>query len=151
MEPGTLDHVDFPREGSWEDEAAHRAFLAETHRFPYPPGLGYWTITLKDDPSFLGWVLMAPEDLKGPEIEVGWRLVTAARGKGYACEAASALLEHGFRTLGLPAVVADIYMTNTASVNLARKLGMRVRDDPDRITPTYVLWELTREMRAART
>lgn len=152
MESGTVDHINFPRQGGWDDAAAHRAFIAETLAYPYPPGLGYWAVSPRDDPDrFLGWVLMAPEDLTGPEVEVGWRFTTAARGKGYAHEAARILLDHGFRTLGLSAVVADIYRTNDASIRLARKLGMRVRNDPDRITDTYVLWELTHAMWAART
>ena len=152
MEPGTVDYVDFPREGSWDNEATHKAYIAETLEYAYPDGLGYWTVVPRDAPTtFLGWVLMAPEDLVGSEIEVGWRFVTAARGKGYGAEAAQAMLAHGFGTLGLSGVVADIYKTNAASTALARKLGMRLRDDPERVTETYVLWELTREMWAART
>ena len=29
-EPGTLDFIDFPRKGSWEDDAAHRRYLVSS-------------------------------------------------------------------------------------------------------------------------
>ena len=128
MEPGTLAHIDFPREGSWDDEAAHRAYIAETLAHVCPPGLGYWSVVRRDAPGvFLGWVLLAPEDLKGPEVEIGWRFAGIARGHGYATEAARAVLDHGLSTLGLPAVVAEIWTDNAASLGVARKLGMRPR------------------------
>ena len=147
MEPGTLDHISFPRDGTWDDPATHRAYIAETHLAPMPDGMGYFTLTPRDDPTeFLGWVLLVPEDLDGPEVEIGWRLTTAARGKGFATEAARAIVHHAFTDLDLPAVVADIYRTNAASISVAQKLGMRVRDDPARMTETYVLWELSRQM-----
>lgn len=152
MEPGTLDHVDFPRAGSWQDEAAHKAFLAETLAHPYPAGLGYWTVTGRGAArDFLGWVLMAPEALKGPEIEIGWRFTTAARGKGFATEAARALLTHGFDDLEIDGVIADMYRANTASMRVAAKLGMTPRADPVRTVGDFVLWELPRAVWAART
>lgn len=146
-EPGTLDFVDFPREpGSWDDMAAHRAFLDETFGYAYPPGLGYWTVVHRDAPRrFLGWVVMAPEDLAGPEVEIGWRFVTAARRRGYASEAAREMVRHGFETLGLGCLIADMYRANTGSMGVARKLGMRERPHPERTTDRYVLWELRRE------
>lgn len=152
MEPGTLDYVTFPRDGDWDDPIAHRAYIAETHASDMPGGMGYFTLTPLDNPTaFLGWVLLAPEDLDGPEIEIGWRLNHAARGQGFATEAAHAIVHHAFTNLDLPGVVADIYRTNAASIGVARKLGMRVRNDPARMTETYVLWELTRQMWAAQT
>ena len=150
-EPGTLDFIDFPREGDWSDLDRHRAFLEETFGYAYPDGLGYWSLSMRSDPhGFLGWVLMAPEDLKGPEVEIGWRLVTAARGQGLATEAARAMVGYGFDRLDLPCVIADMYRANSGSMGVARKLGMRQRPDPVRTTDDYVLWELTRDMWAAR-
>ena len=150
-EPGTLDYIDFPRDGTWDDDGTHKAYIAETLAYAYLPGLGYWTVVRRDDPDiFLGWVLMAPEDLKGPEIEIGWRLVTAARRQGYASEAAAVMVRHGFETLGLPCLIADMYRANAGSMGVARRLGMRERPHPERTTDQYVLWELTREMWAAR-
>lgn len=125
-EPGTLDWIDWPQEaGSWHDEAAHRAFIHARITGPYPPGLGYWVMEPRDGPpAFLGWVLLIPEDAVGPEIEIGWRIPSAHRGRGYASEGARAVLNHGLQTLGLARIVADIYPQNAASRSVACKIGM---------------------------
>jgi [ribosomal protein S5]-alanine N-acetyltransferase len=46
-------------------------------------------------------------------------------GRGYALEAARAMLDHGFRELGLHRIYAETLEENVAAVNLAEKLGMR--------------------------
>lgn len=126
-EPGTLDWIGWPEDaGGWDDEAAHRAFIRRRILCPYPAGLGYWIVARRDEPEdFLGWVMLIPEDARGPEVEIGWRLRTAARGHGYATEAAGRLLQHALGTLGLTRVVADIRPENAASRRVALKIGMR--------------------------
>lgn len=128
-EAGTLDWIAWPEAaGSWDDEAAHRAFIRARTVARYPPGQGYWIVTDKAWPGrFLGWVLLIPEDATGPDTEIGWRFASAARGRGYATEAARAILEHGLGTLALPLVVADIRRENVASCRVAEKIGMRAR------------------------
>lgn len=146
-EPGTLDFIDFPREGSWDDDAAHRRYLNETFDWQGPEGMGYFTVTPRDAPdTFLGWLLLAPEDLKGPEVEIGWRFRTAHRRKGYASEAAALLVGHAFSTLNIDCVIADMYRANAGSMGVARKLGMQERPHPERTTDRFVLWELPREV-----
>lgn len=126
-EPGTLEWVEWPEAtGGWHDDAAHRAFIRGRTLAPYPPGKGYWIIAPHEPPdAFLGWVLLIPEDARGPEVEIGWRLPVAARGRGYATEAARAVLAHGLDTLGLARIVADIRPENAASIRVAEKIGMR--------------------------
>jgi RimJ/RimL family protein N-acetyltransferase len=108
--------------GPWADPVAHRAFVEDRIRRSYPRGMGYWSILAPA--GFIGWILLTPLDLRGPEIEIGWRLVPAARGQGYATEAARPVLDHALRTLNLRRVVADIDPDNTASIGVARKLGL---------------------------
>ena len=150
-EPGTLDYIDFPRDGTWDDDDAHRAYLDETFDWQGPDGMGYFSVARRDAPeTFLGWLLIAPEDLQGPEVEIGWRFHSQHRRKGYASEAAIALVRYGFEALNAPCLIADMYRANAGSMGVARKLGMRERPHPERTTDRYVLWELTREMWAAR-
>jgi len=49
----------------------------------------------------------------------------ALGGRGYATEAANAMLRLGFEELGLHRIVARIDERNAPSVRLARRLGMR--------------------------
>lgn len=46
-------------------------------------------------------------------------------GVGIASEAARRVVRHAFETVRLPRIVADIAAANSASLNVARKLGMR--------------------------
>ena len=126
-EPGTLDWIDWPEEaGSWDDEAAHRAFIRARIQGPYPPGQGYWVMEPRESPgAFAGWILLIPEDARGAETEIGWRVPLAHRGQGYAAEGAALVLKHGLETLGLSRVIADIYPQNAASRRVAGKIGMR--------------------------
>ena len=109
-------------DGPWSDPQRHRAFVEQRIRHTYPDGMGYWSI-LAD--TFVGWILLAPLDLTGPEIEIGWRITKAARGKGYATEAALCVLKHALETLQVSRVVADIDPGNAASLAVAGKLGLR--------------------------
>lgn len=127
VEPGTTDLI----AGPWDDPAAHRAFVRARIRGPYPPGLGYWVVARRTHPDeFLGWVLLIPEDAVGPRVEIGWRLRAAARGQGFAPEAAANLLAHGFARVGLREVVAQIHRNNVPSRRVAEKIGMQLWEDP---------------------
>lgn len=57
--------------------------------------------------------------------EVGWSLAPGARGKGYATEAAEAVLRLGFEELGMHRIEARLDELNTAPAELCRRLGMR--------------------------
>jgi RimJ/RimL family protein N-acetyltransferase len=64
------------------------------------------------------------------EVEVGWTLTAAARGRGIATEAGRAWLEWGFRELDVPYITAMIDPGNPASAAVAERLGMKpLRDD----------------------
>ncbi len=137
-EPGTTDLI----AGPWGDPAAHEAFLRARIRGPYPPGLGYWVIARAERPGeFLGWVMLIPEDAVGPEVEIGWRVLRRARGRGYAPEAAANLLAHGFARAGLSRVVAEIHRENAASRRVAEKIGMRRVRDPAPGRAEHMLYE----------
>jgi aminoglycoside 6'-N-acetyltransferase len=57
--------------------------------------------------------------------EVGWLLSPNERGKGYATDAARALLRLAFDEIGLHRVYAELDPRNTASIALCERLGMR--------------------------
>ncbi len=131
--------------GPWNDAAAHRGFVVERTRGPYPPGLGYWSVLhVERDNAFLGWVLLIPADTIGGAIEIGWRLVRAAWGKGYATEAARPVLTHAFTRPNVERVTADIAPNNIASIRVAEKLGLRPQTTTLRAGAPHVHFSMTR-------
>jgi RimJ/RimL family protein N-acetyltransferase len=113
--------------GPWNDPIEHRRFLEFRITRAYPPGLGYWSIRERAAPEvFLGWVMLIPDHGVGPDIEIGWRLVRAAWGRGIASEAARALATYALGTVKLSRVVADIDPDNKASRAVAQRIGMRL-------------------------
>jgi ribosomal-protein-alanine N-acetyltransferase len=61
----------------------------------------------------------------GPDVEIGYTLSRAAWGRGYATEAAHAVLRWAFAGLGLERVVAVADPDNAASLHVLDKIGMR--------------------------
>ena len=57
--------------------------------------------------------------------EMGWALGVEYRGQGYATEAARALMDYGFNSLGLHRIHADTNSDNRASWRVMERLGMR--------------------------
>jgi RimJ/RimL family protein N-acetyltransferase len=89
-------------------------------------GAGMWTLTLATDDAPLGWIYLWQE-MGDPEPEIGWVLTAEAEGKGYAAEAARAVLPHAVRLFGAGGFVSYIDAANAASAKLAERLGA-VRD-----------------------
>lgn len=87
-------------------------------------GTGAWTITAKGADDALGWLYLWQE-WSDPEPEMGWVLVEAAEGRGYAAEAARAVMPLALRLYGPGGFVSYIDDGNAASVRLAEKLGAR--------------------------
>ncbi|HSL96879.1 MAG TPA: GNAT family N-acetyltransferase [Thermoleophilia bacterium] len=61
----------------------------------------------------------------GPDVELTYTLARAVWGRGYATEAAAALLAWGFGELGLTRIVGVVYPENLASQRVLEKVGMR--------------------------
>jgi RimJ/RimL family protein N-acetyltransferase len=89
-------------------------------------GTGLWICELKKDGSFVGQCGIIPQVVDGQqEWEIGYLLVRNYWGRGLATEAAIALLEYGFNTLGLTRLIATIYHENTPSIKVAERIGMK--------------------------
>lgn len=61
----------------------------------------------------------------GAGVELVYALAPAVWGRGYATEAAAAVLGDAFRRVGLPRVVAQTDAPNAASIRVLERLGMR--------------------------
>lgn len=74
-----------------------------------------------------------------PELEIGYSLLPAARGYGYASEAARHCRDEAFRHGWAQSLISIIHVNNLPSMRVARSIGMQpekdtvFRDNPVRI------------------
>lgn len=129
-----------PREADFEAEAAF--YETDASRFvggPKPPhqtwrnqammvghwafrGYGFWALEDKDTGGYMGRVgLWYPHGWY--EREIGWTLMPAATGKGYATEAALTSRAYAYDVLGWDTAISQIAPENEASKAVARRLG----------------------------
>ena len=89
----------------------------------YKNNLGRWAIHTTDNINFIGWCgLKYRPGLD--EIELGYRLMQKAWGKGFATEAAQHSLDFGFKTLNLELITGRAHIENIASIKVLEKIGM---------------------------
>ncbi|HEX5174784.1 MAG TPA: GNAT family N-acetyltransferase [Gaiellaceae bacterium] len=107
-------------------EQEHAAKLAHWREH----GFGARAAMRRDTSAWIGYaVLQHPRpdvvELDPSEVEIGWLLLPSAWGRGYATEAAGALIEEGFQRLQLDRIVARYQPANAASGRIMEKIGMR--------------------------
>lgn len=112
------------------------AFLGYYERYA---GYGFWAAVEKSAGRFVGWFHFRPaKDAPPGEIELGYRLLRSAWGKGYATEGSRALIEKGFAELGVERVVAETMVVNAASRRVMEKSGLRFVRVFHREWPDYI-------------
>jgi ribosomal-protein-alanine N-acetyltransferase len=134
-----------------------RVRMARGHARLAERGYGLWPVEVPGGPSFIGMVGLTDPDFQAPfmpAVEIGWRLAAAHWGRGYATEAARAVLAYGFEQLGLPEIVSFTTVANARSRRVMEKLGMRHSPDDDFLHPQiaeghpirpHVLYRLRRD------
>lgn len=96
-------------------------------------GLGFYALELKETADPIGFVGLVRTDMephiKAGTVEIGWRLAARHWGKGYASEAATCALAHGFKTHALDEIVSFAVHDNDRSVAVMKRIGMRPAGD----------------------
>jgi RimJ/RimL family protein N-acetyltransferase len=103
------------------------------------PRRGVWAVFEKATGTFLGWVFLRPATLykfaaeagwtRSSDLELGYRFRRAAWGRGFATEAAAALVAVALARPDVTAVVATALLPNRGSWRVMQKIGMtHVRD-----------------------
>lgn len=115
--------VKYVHEPTLKTEEQARKILIDIILPQYKNNLGRWAIHVKDTNEFIGWcgLKYRPEP---DEIDLGYRLMQKAWGKGYATEAAQQTLDHGFKVLNLKLITGRAHIENTASIKVLEKIGM---------------------------
>jgi RimJ/RimL family protein N-acetyltransferase len=86
-------------------------------------GFGLWAVQHKDDTTLLGMCGLIRRDTL-PDVDIGFAFLERHQGRGYAFEAAAAVLAHGRQALGLARIVAITDPDNAASIQLLEKIGL---------------------------
>jgi RimJ/RimL family protein N-acetyltransferase len=110
----------------FDDEALSAAEVTETIedsvRDFAEGGYGVWLIQEQGRAGLAGTAGLRPlEDLG---LEIFYSLAPGSWGRGYATEAARAVVRYALGPLGLPEVLAEVDEGNTASVAVVKRLGM---------------------------
>jgi RimJ/RimL family protein N-acetyltransferase len=123
----------------FEHQVAADAGLALLHQPPY----GDRAIVLRETGEVVGSVGFAPclmpfgllpsfetTDRFTSEIGLFWALFPKHQGRGYATEAAAAMVSYAFDVMRLRRIVATTEHDNKGSLDVMRRLGMRIERNP---------------------
>jgi [ribosomal protein S5]-alanine N-acetyltransferase len=117
----------------------------EQQRLLHQPPYGEYGITLTATGDLIGLVGLVPSlmpfgllptyrrstsPFAVPEVGLYWAVAPAHRRHGYAAEAAARIVGFAFDELKPSRVVATTEHTNTASIGVMRRLGMRIDRNP---------------------
>lgn len=101
-------------------------------------GFGYWSVESVDG-EYLGRTgLDQPSGWDEPEL--GWSFLASAGGKGYATEAAKAVLDHERARLGKTGVVSYIKSGNLQSIRVAERIGAFVGEATKAPWPDHLVY-----------
>lgn len=91
-------------------------------------GFGMWAVEEKVSGAMIGRAgLLEPEGWPGTEI--GWAIAHGSWGKGYATEVAKRGMRWAFEEQGRDSLISLIRPENGASIRVAEKLGMTLRQE----------------------
>lgn len=139
LRPRTVSHLDANLDmdsdpdvmaflGGVPDREEQRQKLMGQMNADVRPGLGFWSVFPKDSNEFAGWVALWPlKDHEEDCVEIGYRFIKAAWGKGFAAEAAAPVLRHAFDTVALEEVLAVTDPDHQRSQRVLAKLGLERR------------------------
>ena len=104
-----------------------RAYF-EAQRDQKPEAFPQWMnlmMELKSEQKIIGCVGIGVTNKEQGQASIGWMLSCSYQGLGLATEAAQALVEFGFGSMGLHRIFARTGKANTRSWLLMERLGMR--------------------------
>lgn len=132
----------------WDDivivKEATQAVLASSRSSFEEHGFGFWNVLLTKTRQFAGFCGLRFVD-ETPEVEILYGLWPEFWGKGFATEAAQAVLRYGFEGCDLDRIVAGTDPPNAASLRVIERLGMKFHRRDRRNALDVIYYSLKRE------
>jgi [ribosomal protein S5]-alanine N-acetyltransferase len=120
-DPVVMRHVGHgPHRTPADTDAALQAF----RRMLQSRGISFLAVIERETGRLIGDAGLYPVEGADGDVEIGYTLARDAWGRGYATEAATALVEHARTTLSATRVVATVDPANAASKHVLEKVGM---------------------------
>jgi RimJ/RimL family protein N-acetyltransferase len=101
-------------------------FLNETGQLVGVCGFVPYMNAFEQLPSFTSFSKVPRPNIYSPQFGLFYAISSSHQRKGYASEAARALVEYAFHELLIGRVVATTDYDNAASIGVMRKIGMRI-------------------------
>jgi [ribosomal protein S5]-alanine N-acetyltransferase len=121
-EPSFLEHIG---DRAVRNEADAARYLRDGPFAMYERyGFGLWHAARRADGVAVGMCGLLKREIL-PDVDLGYAYLPAFWGRGYAHEAALAVLRHAAAKFGLERVVAVVSQDSAASIRVLEKLGMR--------------------------
>ncbi|GAA4671455.1 GNAT family protein [Streptomyces chumphonensis] len=138
----------------WRDPARADRFIAVCRRVAADGTGARLAVDRVQDGAFVGWCALTDWDPVHRSASLGYCLVDALWGRGYATEVAHAVLRWGFDTWDLNRVQAETDTRNEASARVLEKVGFvregTLREDcvvNGEVSDTWVFGLIRREWR----
>ena len=120
-EPSFLRHIGDRGVRTLDDA---RAYVANGPAASYARhGFGLYLAARRDDGAKVGICGLVKRDALD-DVDIGFSLLPEHWGRGYAIEAAAAVMEHARRDCGLARLAGVVNPDNAASIRVLTKLGM---------------------------
>jgi RimJ/RimL family protein N-acetyltransferase len=103
------------------------AFINKINSHYDKHGFTLYAVEIKETQQFIGFVGLLNTNFDAhftPATEIGWRLGSEFWGKGYATEAAKAVLDYAINELNIDEVVSFTSAINKASIRVMEKIGL---------------------------
>jgi ribosomal-protein-alanine N-acetyltransferase len=116
----------YDRDGVSERQAKAMVYTFIVWQGEQPRTKAQLAITLADTGELIGNAGLRRDDADAPIADLGYELSPAHWGRGYATEAARAMVDMGFRTMpGLHRIHAHCIADNEASARVLLRAGLR--------------------------
>ncbi|MGH2942404.1 MAG: GNAT family N-acetyltransferase [Solirubrobacteraceae bacterium] len=112
--------------GGPRDLAGTRAALERSMTQQERAGFSFWPVIERESGLLVGEAGLFPLAPDGPDVALGYAFGARHWGRGYATEAAGAVLAEAFGPLGMERVVAITREANQGSRRVLSKLGFRM-------------------------